>query len=686
MKHSRGRHPTHIRRPSSHERQQGIALVVVILCAMVLIVALLAVTSTLALSSRRTTTDQRVTLQAQYAAESGLSRARSELVQLQNVLSNVTIPANTNARDIDAHARSFCNQSALEDAAAGANWSPEERRWGVQICEATPVTPDDDGRFSLFTSFIPNSALPDGADPDEYWLGVFGGSTEPAETLVAKDPETGAETWYSTSFSLMPRAVRLMGADNYRFEFAVSPVESVGEVRVNGKVVATRTVQLDTPGTFDMSIEKPPFPRFVQFRNNTKSTRGRKGQLYFGSDERFDGYVHTNGRPGLARWNRNDEPPQFFSRFTTASRNAKHYNVSKEDYPNIFRDNRYKFGVDNIPLPTNNNSQLRASFGGDARNSSNVSDRDLREAWGVSRLESGVYYSEGNGSQANQSNSLQGGIYVKGNVSDLIFSTRGNKQIIKITREEVLGTRIEQQQQCFRIGGQRFCFDQNVEVPVVETKTTTFEQTGDDTWLVEDEEGQSRTLLGNFNGMIYVDGNIESLGGDGTNKADIAEKSQITLATTGDVVVKQSLTYTDHPREDEDALNVLGIFSDGGSVLLDGPKDQDLNVHASVMASARGKGFGTVDPGGDLPNGGRGTVRDEETGRERQARINLIGGVIEDQSQTVSIGDGGYERNYAHDPRFADGFSPPFFPTQTNWEGEAQTFSRERGLWEVKAR
>ena len=665
--------------PKKSEREQGIALVIVILSAMVLIVALLAVTSTLALSSRRTTTDQRVTLQAQYAAESGLSRARSELVQIQGVLQNLRLPANTDSDDVEAHARSFCKQTDLTRASAAENWSPEQRRQGVEICEAKPVSEDDTGRFSLFDDYVPRNALPRGANPQTYWAEIFGGKT--TETLVATDPDTGAATWYRTTFGLTPQAVRRTGTDSYRFGFTVSPVESVGEVRVNGEVVASRTVRLETPGDFDVSIERPGYPRFVQFRNNTQAVGG--GQLSFGSDERFDGHVHTNGVPGFSQ--RNGVTPRFFSRFTSAARTVVAPGFTTDEFWGMFEGERGRFGVSEIPLPTNNNNQLRASFGGDAKDSSRVYNSELRTAWNVPETENGIYYSRGDGSRANQADAFQGGIYVKGDVSNLTLSTRGGKQVIEITSEEVTGYVTERRYTCWtNRWGQRQCGHRYVTIPTVKSKTTTFTQKSDNSWSVNDD-GKRRTLSGNFNGMIYVDGNIESLGGDGTDAADVAARSQLTLATTGDVKIKQSLTYTDNPREDEDALNVLGIFSDGGNVLLDGPLNQDLNVHASVMASAQGNGFGTVNPGAT-----RGRVRDQQTGMLRRPKINLIGGIIEDQSQTVSITgggtQGGFSRNYARDPRFADGFSPPFFPTQENWEGSAETFSREQGLWEVTSR
>ena len=655
------------------KRQEGFALVVVLLSATVLLVALLAVTSTLALSSRRSTTDQRVTLQAQYAAESGLSRAQSKLSEVQSVLGGLRVPANTNASAIERHAQNFCG-TALS----------AQRVNGEVLCDTVPVEAGDGGRFSLFTDYIPQKNYPRGTTPSEYWLEVFYGDPDREDTEVAGSG-SGAQTRYRTSFNLVPTAVRFMKNDDYRFEFNVSPIQSTGEVVAGNRVMSTRTVRLETPNTFEVAVKRPSFSEYVLFRNQTQAVGG--GQLYFTDGERFNGPVHTNEQPGLASWR--GGLPGFLDKFTTAAERPRYSgNIGPDDYLNVFMGDEPLFKKAEVPLPTSNNNQLRAAFGGDPSDSSTVRERDLKAVWNVSELDRGVYYSRGNGSAANSGSSWQGGLYVKGDVKDLTFSTQRGKQVIRITQQEILRVEKVWDYGYYRYNGRRYYGWHQDEVPVYgPAKTITFRQTGENAWDVE-ENGRTKPLSGNFNGMIYVDGNIKNLGGDGTNAADIAAKSQLTLATTGDITVKKSITYTDDPREKEDATNVLGIYTNGGSVLLDGPSEngsdirpgdlsvptEDINLHASVMASAPGEGFGTYEPNED-----RGFVSNG-----RLARINLLGGIIEDQSQTVGSNTGGYKRNYNFDPRFADGFAPPYFPTQTNWEGDTKPFTRQPGLWEAR--
>ena len=618
-----------------HRQQQGIAFVVVLLSAMVLIVALLAVTSTLALSSRRATAEGRVTLQAQYAAESGLSRARSKFGEIEGVLQTLRLRAHTTDATVTAHAANFCAQSVRE---LPDTWTPEQRRQGVVLCDAAPVGAGGEERFSLFTAYTPRDAYPEGTTPNQYWREAFGGERNPVETRVASDEGSGTETWYRTAFGLIPEEVRLMGPGRYRFTFGVSPVTATGEVRAGGEVSATRTVRLETPGRFDVTIERSSFSAYSVFRNDTRAVGG--AQLYFAGGERFGGPVHTNGRPGFAR--SGEQVPTFLDTFTTAAHGAAHAGVREADYPDVFQGAPGRFGADEVALPTSSNTQLRAAFGGVTTESGR--EREVRAAWNVPELKDGVYYSAGDGQNANRAARWQGGLYVKGDAKALTFSTRRGQQVIAVTQEEVEGR----------------------------GETTVFTREGD-TWRVE-ADGRTRTLSGDFSGVVYVDGDIDHLGGDGTNAPDIAAKSQITLVAAGDITIKESLTYTDSPFGEEDALNVLGIYTSGGDVLLDGPRNQDLGVHAAVMASRRGAGFGTRNP-----NRFRGYVAGEK------ARVNLLGSLIEDQSQTVgTLGSGGYARHYRYDPRFAEGFAPPFFPAQTTWTSRVDAFSRQRGLWEVE--
>ncbi len=634
-------------------RTQGIALVVTLLAAMVLMVSLLGVTSTLVVSSQRTTTDQNLTLQAQYAAEAGLARASSNLEQIQGVIEKVAVPSNHNANNVEAHIKHFCDKSSLGSYPQDYDdWTAAQKRGGVPLCEAAAPTQNGNNRYTLFTAYTPGSAYPPGsAAPGQYWRNVFSGNAAPVETKIASDSVSGTESWYRANFGLTPRYVLVMRpppAMQYRLAFTIGSIGSTGEVRAAGRVVATRTVEKGVSGEFFIDVEKPPFSKYALFRNQTTSTSN--SQLYFAGGETFDGPVHTNKKPGFYKVN--GKTPVFLDTFTSAAaeQSSMYVGYNNTDRSATFLRKEPAFGIDEIPLPKNNNNQVRAAFGGDETSDAEVTAQDLARAWKVPTTRSnnttsiapGVYYSEGNGNTPNTGASWLGGIHVQGNVNQLRFSTANGRQIITINQG----------------GGD-----------------TRFTENANGTWTVT-APGVNKVLSGSFNGMIYVSGSVADLSGDGSDTPDIAANTQVTVATSSDVIIKSDITYADNPVQNPDALNVFGIFSSGGTVKADGPSSKDLTVHASIMASAANKGFGTVNP-----EVSRGTYIN------RKVQFNLLGGIIEDQSQTVgNTGTGGYARNYKYDRRFkTKGLMPPFFPTQQHWTTEASQFSEAVGVWQVVA-
>jgi len=158
------------------------------------------------------------------------------------------------------------------------------------------------------------------------------------------------------------------------------------------------------------------------------------------------------------------------------------------------------------------------------------------------------------------------------------------------------------------------------------------------------------------------------------------------LATTGDVLIKNDIIYEGAifkdsggailsdptlpeaiPDINANAINTLGIFSSGGNVKLGTGAPNNINVHATIMASGTNKGFGSQD----LSVAAHGTVK-------------LLGGIIEYQSQTIGVlGTGGslkygYSRRYYYDNRYATGFSPPFFPTRPSYLSDLASFNVSR--------
>ena len=721
VKYSPCAHPQRVR------QTQGIALVVVLLSAMILMVSMLAITSTMVISSQRTTADQASTLQSQYAAEAGLARGHVRLNEAQTYMNRLNI-TNSTRTQIENHAKNYCNGGQWTPAPTDkSTWTADQQTNGFPLCLVG--TSNLSNRYSIFTGYSLRAdpltgatTYPDGVSATTFWDSVF--SKTPASTKIATDSANGSESWYTLTHGLTSTRVLLVDNNFYRFEFTVAATQSTGDVRVSNRVVATRRVQQQTDGTYSFTIQVPSYARNHIFRYETTDITG--GALSFAGGETFNGPVHTNEQPNFSK--SNGQTPVFNSDFSTCAPNGTFYgygsstytatSASSEEMKGTFKGSAPLFGLAPCPeLPTNSNNQKRASFGGDPNNKDTLTDEEMQAAWGLrmttttsqqnwvfidsnncrnnpyqtrcwrqetttttqaAPLPDGVYYSKGDGaSNPNQAASwnndptrnIGGGMYIKGDVGELKFSTGSGRQVISVRQG---------------------------------TATTTFTENANGTWTVRVNGTSTNTLSGKFNGMIYVDGNVNDLRGDGTNAADVALNSKLMVASTGKVVIKESITYTQVPTASSKSMaNVLGIYSSGekcepvsssaagcGSVLVDGQNNKDIDLHASIMATKniaqgnrKGEGFGSVKYNQNLG------LFDG-----RKVRINLLGGIIERQSQTVSSGSGGYNRNYNYDLRFADGFAPPFFPEQAEggesavvarWTTTTSPFGSVQGVWQT---
>ena len=688
-----------VSQPKRARQTQGIALVVVLLSAMILMVSLLAISATMTISSQRTTVDQGVTLQAQYAAEAGLAQVSSRLDEAYNLLRTLNVSTTSSSASaintaMRTHAQNYCNTSlaALPTGYESyRNWSPAHKTSGFPLC--TVQSGASSNRYSLFANYI-TSGYPAGTTAATYWPTIFSVDTQTSSSVKIASTTT-SETWYNLSYQLLrPTRVTLVQPNYYRFYYnvAYNGVTSRGELRGSGStVVASRTISRQLSASnkeYYIEVNLPSFARNFVFRNKTTNTSN--SQLYFAGGETFDGPVHTNGKPGFYKLN--GQVPVFSDSFSTCSSTGTYYgygSAASADMQNTFQGGSPEFGVPCIGMPTNSYNQLRASYGGNVEDTTTLACSELASKWGLkvssssckssstgknsdyNAVPSGVYYSKGNPSSGNNgspnndnswndTNDYGGGIYVKGDVSQLKLSVKSGRQVIEM---------------------------QQSPPAVSATTTTRFEEKNNGKWDVYVNNVKVKTLDGTFNGLVYVDGNVADMRGDGTTAGDIASKSQMTLTATGQIVIKDDITYTDDPLTNSDAANVLGIYSSGekcdlsgainscGSVLVDGGLNKDMNISASIMASHDGEGFGAVKYNQSL-----GSL----TGRK--VRINLTGGVIEDQSQTVGdVGNNGYARAYKYDRRFRDGLvKPPFFPERTSkWESDTENFTDQQQVWQT---
>jgi hypothetical protein len=182
-----------------------------------------------------------------------------------------------------------------------------------------------------------------------------------------------------------------------------------------------------------------------------------------------------------------------------------------------------------------------------------------------------VYYAPND----NTGSDLLGGIFVNGDAQEISLTTSGSEQVISITMTNSSG-------------------------PYAGTHTWDIHnnESSGSSYVVYD--GGSPQYFGEAsNGVIHVEGDVESLGGG--SGADIQRDQQLTVSATGNVYIGDHITYQDDPRSVEGAENILGIFSSNGNIYLAEDAPSNLNLHATVMAASGAHGVGaegiTTDDG-----------------------------------------------------------------------------------------
>ncbi|MCL6567853.1 MAG: hypothetical protein K6T35_02965, partial [Meiothermus silvanus] len=316
-------------------RNKGIALVVALLAGALFLTVILAVVSNLSISTRRLTTDQNLALQAKYAAESGLSMARTQteaaMYQISYMVSRINLPKNypfntSPGSDLLTHVAHFCNVSrsslpALDTTLANG---PGKNDPNVNnLCQFNPgADVTGNNRWSFFTDFIPSDAINDYnnakdektnqllnttrqiSDPDLKALfnRLFGtGQPQGFKTITTTN---GVETGYQLQSSLFTplgvNARQIGGNWVLTFNFIPTPSTSTGMVRGAGdptKILASHSLSRSYSNQFKISVTPPSFAQFLQFTDfNTPNgpNSGPADLVWYAPNQLYDGPVHTN--------------------------------------------------------------------------------------------------------------------------------------------------------------------------------------------------------------------------------------------------------------------------------------------------------------------------------------------------------------------------------------------------------
>jgi len=392
-------------------------------------------------------------------------------------------------------------------------------------------------------------------------------------------------------------------------------------------------------GSLEITVFRPSFSFYDFFTVIMQTASGQ--QIYFANNEVLDGPVYVGSRPGFAGNNAGGGPiftDQFQTTWPSWATSARIYNPVvqwNDEFPPLW-------GVTPVPVPGNSFSQARAAMGDYAGvgDTSPLTNQERRENLGLlpgtSAPPTDVYFSKGDGgdNQGNDTDELLGGIYVYGSVNSMTLGASGSHQIISIVQGSTTTT---------------FDIDNA-------SGTTTVTETG----------RPQRVFNGTPNGVVYVDGTLYNLGRGSGYSAAIEENSQLTIAADQNLYVRNHINYEVNPVDNPDALNVLGLVSGRGNVLVSQYAPSNLVLHATIFATASGKGFGVENYQTKPPSGA----------------LNILGGIIMDTYQAIgtfsSSGQvSGYYKNFHYDRRFLDRtFSPPFFPVVSTYVGRLRSLNR----------
>jgi len=460
----------------------------------------------------------------------------------------------------------------------------------------------------------------------------------------------------------------------------------------------TRNVVLQ--GEYRFIIGQGSFAKYALFTNEHQTSGGNA--VYFTDRTLFDGPVHTN------QFFRYYRKPWFGAEVTSAGcsnpsrdncagslnrQGAEFYNEghisngsmspssTNPSYANGYGTHAPELtgGVDwsarFVPMPENTDAQRRAAQGVDDRGDPLLNETGLALDGDVTELRMWAADASGNPLTKN----------FRGD-----WAPAATYQYIQVTEMELDG-RWELQRRC----GRRSCWYQWVwvEEEVEVTTTYRYKDTGIGAKKLErlvdpatNNWGPDDLLGRDFNGVIYVDGEVDRFTGPErvpANSADpadappaLASFGQITLATEDRIRITGDLTYEDppcvgSPERDQNgdvktatcdnlsARNVLGIYAQNEDILIGNYNyDSSLNapdnitIHGVVMSGERAVKVENHDAGSPRGN------------------VNLLGGLIEYNYGAFGIFDAntgsskyGYDRRFTYDRRMADGFSPPYFPT-----------------------
>ncbi|NJK43659.1 MAG: DUF4900 domain-containing protein [Pleurocapsa sp. SU_196_0] len=288
------------------------AIVVVLLSAIIFLSLAVAITGTLALSSRQSTASQRLTLEAQYAAESGLSRVLADarvtdVSHWSRLMQRMQTPTNLTDAEVRVLAHRFCNATGTV---------PDAPLSDATYCVSSEGT-DVAGRFEVFTRFISNGTTDtDGRSADDYQTALGQVLTTSEEDYWQKvfaseqfyTGELEANVGFEVSFGLKAVRVEYKAGGLYRFVFKPRDSVAKGVVRngngANATVLARRELTRAYQHEYFVDIAPPSYAYYLLMTNRQSvvdkgfDVNGQpvdnQVNVYLNGTSLANGPVHTN--------------------------------------------------------------------------------------------------------------------------------------------------------------------------------------------------------------------------------------------------------------------------------------------------------------------------------------------------------------------------------------------------------
>jgi hypothetical protein len=338
-------------------------------------------------------------------------------------------------------------------------------------------------------------------------------------------------------------------------------VTSIGEIPWNnnsGEISTTieSKVALDNFALYAYFSDLETLPSWISYSGSRK--------IWFYGDDTIGGKLHSNDRLHIAG------SPTFNGPVTSAYINEATGDTSWEAYDSQTDptfNGGYSGGQDRIELPTYRKVTDIGEESSLQRKAAGLINQDY-----INSATDGVYV-------ANSGGNVTDGIWVKGDVSELSLGTdsEGNS---KITIEQEFGYHSTKSTTIY-----------TVETPVTLGGTTfSGSPTSPTTVVYDSSTGDYTPYYGESNGVLFVNGEIESLKG---TASDGGQKGKITIASNNDITITDDLLYNTRVDDSDcfdtpegtfpDIPDSIGIVSEG-NIVIDEWAPNNIEINAIMMA------------------------------------------------------------------------------------------------------